>query len=141
MTVTLPLPFRSSRTLVAGNGLLGDAGVALDLVGIDLDEDLYDGWRSRVEMAARHLGWPPPRLARSMLADCSALGFTAPAHQLHTACATNEWALCAAMLARDPCHWGSLTDSLREAAAARPATQPGVPAEVDEEAALMRLAR
>jgi hypothetical protein len=140
LTITLPLPFRSSRQLERGNGVLVETGVALDVVGIDLEEGLHLGWQGRVEHAARLLRWPAPRCAASRAGGLVTLMFTAPANQLRTARETNEWALCAALVERDPSHWSALQESLRAAAVADP-QRPAILTEIDEAAALARLAR
>jgi hypothetical protein len=144
LTVTLPLPFRHSRPLAKGEVSPTEAAVALEVVGIDLEEPIYDGWRRRVERAARFLGWPPPRFSgASADAGATTLWFTAPANQLQTAREANEWALCASVLDRDPSHWSSLRDSLRAAVLAAVAADPErtcITAEIEEAAALQRLA-
>ncbi len=61
--------------------------------------------------------------------------FTAPPNQLRTACEANEWALCAALVERDPGHWSSLQESLRAAAHAEP-RRGEIPTEIDEAPAL-----
>ena len=66
--------------------------------------------------------------------------FTAPANQLRTACEANEWALCAALVERDPGHWSSLQESLRAAMLAEPC-RGEIPTEIDEAPALARLAQ
>ena len=144
LTVTLPLPFRSSRPLARGNGLLGHAGVALDVVGIDLEDALHAAWQSRIERVGRCLGWPGIQFALRPGAAGVTLGFTAPDDQLETARQANEWALCAALQERDPGHWSALREALRDAvftAAAADPERPCVLAEIEEAAALERLAR
>ncbi|HET7203295.1 MAG TPA: hypothetical protein VFI92_08000 [Steroidobacteraceae bacterium] len=139
MTVKLPLPFANSRGLGRGNPLLGEPCVALDVVGLELEAGLYAGWRRRIEHVARALGWPVPRFA--MLADepASTLCFTVPVYQVRTAREANEWAFCASVIDRDPCHWGALHESLRAAAGAGPPDRPCVAAEIDQRKALERL--
>lgn len=127
MTVTLPLPFRSSRELARGHLLLDAPCVVLDLAGLDLEPALYADWRRRVEQVAHALGWPQPRFACPAQAGRS-LGFTAPANQLQTAREANEWALCAAVMQRDPMHWSALQEALCDV-------------ELDESRALERLRR
>lgn len=139
MTVTLPLPFRSSRELARGNAMLDEPCVVLDVVGIDLEPELYADWRRRIEQVARLLDWPAPRFAPPAVAGIRCLCFTAPAHQLHTAREANEWALCAAIHQRDPMHWCALRESLRNAAAAAASECQRVVAEIDECRALERL--
>jgi hypothetical protein len=118
MTVKLPLPFRRSRALAQGNDLLGIPAVALDVVGLDVGDVLEAGWRRRVREVSRAAGWPPPDFARRDDEQAPTLAFTAPANQLRTACAANEWALCAALVELDPSHWGSLRDVAGDDAAA-----------------------
>ena len=144
MTVTLPVPFRSSRLVASHDPLLGELGVALDIVGVQYDESLATGWRMRVERVAESLGWPVPRFAVAAGRAGPTLAFTAPRDQLLTAREANEWALCAALLERDPGHWGSLREALRDGVvgAARPDTSPPNPAgSIDERIALAHLQR
>ncbi len=108
MTVTLPVPFRSSRLVPSSDPLLGGLGVALDIAGVEFDDALGFGWRTRVERVAECLGWPAPRFAVAIGRAGPTLAFTAPRDQLLTAREANEWALCAALLERDPGHWGAL---------------------------------
>ena len=138
MTVKLPLPYRRSRGLAQGNDLLGIPGVALDVVGIEVGTVLEAGWRRRVEQAALAIGWPSPRFARRDGEQGEALAFTAPADQLRTACAANEWALCAALIELDPCHWGSLREGPSGSAGREPAPAG---AAVGDEAFIDRLVR
>lgn len=131
--------------------MFGETGVTLDVVGLDLEDDMREAWRRRVMSAARQFGWPEPRFATFVTDTEHTLGFTAPVNQLRTACETNEWALCAALLERDPAHWGSLREmsclaayegAVADAQRQRPpgATHPGA-ARVVERAALDRLRR
>lgn len=144
MTIKLPLPFRSSRWLGQGNGLLAEPCVALDVVGIDLEEALHAAWRRRIVQAAQLLGWPLPRFTTSRDGRVVTLAFSAPTRQLQTAREANEWALCAALFERDPGHWSSLRDALRAAGAAVAVSdpeRPSVAAEIEEGPALERLVR
>jgi hypothetical protein len=118
--------------------------VALEVVGIELEEGLHRAWRGRIERVAQLLGWPVPRFADRRDGCVVTLTFTAPCNQLHTAREANEWALCAALFERDPSHWGSLQESLRAAvtaAAAGDPQRPCVATEIEEAPALQRLQR
>lgn len=144
MTVTLPVPIRSSRLLSSRDPLLSGLGVALDIVGVEFEETLGCGWRARVERVARCLGWPAPRFAVATGRAGPTLAFTAPCDQLLTAREANEWALCAALLERDPSHWGALREALRDGAvgAARADSAPPNPARsMEEQVALAHLRR
>ena len=77
MTVTLPVPFCSSRLLARNDPLLGGRGVALDIVGVELEDTLDAGWRRRVQRVADRLGWPAPRFVSGRGESSSTLGFTA----------------------------------------------------------------
>lgn len=143
MTVTLPLPFRNSRGLAHANALLGEPCVALEVVGLELEATLYEGWRRRVEHVAHALGWPVPRFVTLNGPTSPTLCFTTPGAQLQTAREANEWALCASLVERDPSHWGALREALRVTAAATPVDleRPCMGAEIDERKALERLRR
>jgi hypothetical protein len=144
LTLTLPLPFRASRALANGNPLLGEPCVALEVAGLDLDEDVRDAWRRRVERVAAHLGWPAPRIGTTSATERTTLCFTAPADRLQTAREVNEWALCAVVVERDPSHWSALRDALSAAVLAAFAADPErhcVAAEIEECAALQRFER
>ena len=117
------------------------AGVALDVAGIELDDQLLFAWRVRVERARSQLGWPPAA-ANVYVGEATTLAFEAPARFLATAMDANEWALCAALVERDPFHWSGLRDALRQCACA--VTGAGMalpPPEIDDSAALARFAR
>jgi hypothetical protein len=151
LTVTLPLPFRASRSLAPGNPVLGESGVVLDVVGLDFDDDIHAAWRRRIEDVARRLGWPGPCFHTFAVGVHHSLCFTAPTNQLQTAREVNEWALCAAVFERDPCHWSALRETLRATDAdvtSRPSTGCSSLAArldefegVDEEAAIDRFTR
>jgi len=144
MTVKLPLPFRASRRLGLGNALLGDPCVALDVVGLEVEGDLQWAWRHRVETVAELLGWPAPRCASACSNDAVTLSFTMPPSQWRTAREANEWALCASLVERDPCHWSALRESLRAALEQATHSDPDrrcACAEIAELPALARLQR
>jgi len=72
----------------------------------------------------------------------ASLALAAPLDQLYTATEVNEWALCAALVARDPARWSHLEAALAAAAledASDPATV--IAPVLEERAALERLAR
>jgi UDP-N-acetylmuramyl tripeptide synthase len=115
----------------------------LEVVGIDMDDALLAEWRSRVARARVHLGWDADGACVARRHETGAsLAIAAPFDRLFTATELNEWAFCAALHQRDPSQWGDLRDALRSAsqeASSNPAS--AVPAEIDEPAALARLAR
>lgn len=144
MTVTLPVPFRASRLLANSDPLLHGLGVALDIAGLEFDESLGCGWRTRVERVAECLGWPAPRFAVADGRAGPTLAFTAPCDQLLTAREANEWALCAALLERDPGHWSALREALRDGvvgAARSDASPPNPAASIEEQVAMAHLQR
>jgi UDP-N-acetylmuramyl tripeptide synthase len=128
----------------------------LELAGVQPDDPLIDGWRARVHRARQQLGWA----VSSSLADSTdvrpaaqevvarfhasgvSLALAAPCDQLFTATEVNEWALCAALVERDPLHWASLEAALVEAANAIPENPcAAVPPVIEESAAMARLER
>jgi len=118
--------------------------------GIELDDGLLAGWRARVERVRRHLGWLAPPLAlpvpREIVvrrhATGTSLAIAAPFDQLFTATEVNEWALCAALIERDPCHWSGLADALLALAREEsPHPEKVIPPVIEERAALTRFER
>jgi cyanophycin synthetase len=106
----------------------------LEIAGIATDPALLEGWRARVQRARRHLGWPEAELVVRLHPGGATLALAAPFDLLFTATEVNEWALCAALLEREPERWPDLE-------AALVASQPEalLPAVLDETLALMRL--
>jgi len=96
----------------------------LDVVRATLDETDIGGWRARVERVGAELGWADLRCVARRHARGVLLAISAPADQLLLATEVNEWALCAALAARDADHWAGLQDALVAAAVddANPAT-------------------
>jgi hypothetical protein len=144
LTVTLPLPFRASRQLGRGNALLGDPCVALEVVRLEVGDDLHRAWQLRIETVARLLSWPTPRCASVRSEQVVTLSFTMPPAQWRTAREANEWAICASLVERDPCHWSALRESLRATLAQATHADPDrrcACAEIAERPALARLQR
>jgi UDP-N-acetylmuramyl tripeptide synthase len=118
-------------------------GAVLDVVGIELDDPLVAEWGSRIARARASLGWArdAPCIVRRHARGAS-LAFAAPYDQLFTATEVNEWALCSALYARDPMHWGGLREALRAVAQeAGPNPASVIPPEIEDAAALARLQR
>ena len=118
----------------------------LDVVRVEPDAALLDGWRARVERARAYLGWSDmgttsPRGTSSVArvhAGGASLAVAAPLDQLFTATELNEWALAATLLARDPVRWADLEAAMiRDAADS--ATPPAIPPVLDDAAAMTRL--
>ena len=124
----------------------------LDVVGVEPDAALLDGWRARVQRARAHLGWEgwegtlpfsggrkrgASPIAR-LYAGGASLALAAPVDQLFTATELNEWALAATLLERDPARWTGLEAAMIRAAEESSAPPP-LPAVLEEAAALRRL--
>ena len=137
------MPFKDSRRLPVGNRFFGSAGVALDVIRIDMDDALVADWRRNVVRARTHLGWDPDAACvASHGLDGISLAISAPPHRLRTAMEINEWALCAALHDRDPLHWCGLRDALRTVNHRDGATLASpLPAEIEASAAMVRFAR
>ncbi|HEY2274744.1 MAG TPA: Mur ligase family protein, partial [Steroidobacteraceae bacterium] len=113
----------------------------LETTGLEPDARLIEGWRSRVTRARARLGWTMPGVVARRHAGGASLALAAPPDQLFTATEVNEWALCAALLAREPVRWSGLAQALA-AAALDSASDPAadLPPVLEEAAALERLA-
>jgi len=111
-------------------------------VGIEPDDALLEQWRVRVLRARARLGWTLPGLSARRHAAGASLALAAPPDQLYTATEVNEWAWCAALLARDATAWRGLEQALRTAAleAAEDPATVSLPV-LEERAALARLAQ
>jgi cyanophycin synthetase len=136
------LPFQDSRRLTGSNLFFTDCGAVLD-VTIAVDEALIGAWRERVARAADKLTWQKLQVAVRRHAGGVLLAITAPLDQLLLATEVNEWALCSALVARDPKRWVGLRDGLI-AAAIEAADDGIVPAEllpaIEDQAAYQRFA-
>jgi cyanophycin synthetase len=135
------LPFEASRRLTGANLFFASAGAQLETVGIEPDAALLEEWRVRVLRARARLGWEPPALIARPHTGGASLALAAPVDQLFTATEVNEWALCAALLARDPAHWSHLEEALAAEALESEDDPASLVAPVlEERAALERLA-
>jgi cyanophycin synthetase len=114
----------------------------LDVVRATLDEVDIGAWRARVERVGEQLGWADRRCVARRHARGILLALCAPADQLLLATELNEWALCAALVERDPKRWAGLQDALVAAVVdgANPASEltPGLLPVIEESAALAR---
>ncbi|HYM27519.1 MAG TPA: Mur ligase family protein [Steroidobacteraceae bacterium] len=110
------LPFDASRRLTGANLFFATTGVQLETVGLEVDAALLAAWRERVSRARAQLGWPQAELAMRRHAGGVSLALAAPCDQLYTATEVNEWALCAALWAREPGRWNALEQALGAAA-------------------------
>jgi cyanophycin synthetase len=77
-----------------------------------MDDTLLAAWRSKVARAAARLQWVNPRCVARRHAGGISLAISAPIDQLFLATEVNEWALCAALLERDPERWSGLEQAL-----------------------------
>ncbi len=120
-------------------------GAVLEVVGVPIDDPLLAGWRARVERVAAQLGWRDLQTVVRRYSTGVSLAIAAPCDQLFVATEVNEWALCAALIERDPTRWSNL-EELLGAAALSAAENPANPAAnlkpvIAESAALERFAR
>jgi UDP-N-acetylmuramyl tripeptide synthase len=141
--VPSPLPFDDSRRLTGPNLFFASPGAVLELVGVAADSALVEDWTARVDRARSRLGWSTDAgIAARWHGSGVTLALAAPFDQLFTATEVNEWALCSALQARDAGRWSGLREALA-AAALEESHGPADagPPELDEAAALARLAR
>jgi cyanophycin synthetase len=117
----------------------------LEVVGVSIDDPLLAAWRARVERVAARLGWRGPQAIVRRHATGASLAISAPCDQLFLATEVNEWALCAALIERDPVRWSNLEQALVAAAmtAAENAANPAANLQpvIEESAALERFER
>jgi UDP-N-acetylmuramyl tripeptide synthase len=113
----------------------------LEVVEVDIDTALLDAWRRRALEAGAHLGWPQAEAIARRHAGGASLALAAPSDQLFVATEVNEWALCAALVEREPARASPLEAALAAAAAAD-STGPAAefPPLIEETAALARFA-
>jgi UDP-N-acetylmuramyl tripeptide synthase len=139
------LPFEDSRRLTGSNLFFASTGAVLDVVRASLDESQISAWRARVLRVGENLGWADRRCVARRHSGGVLLAIAAPADHLLLATEVNEWALCAALVERDPKRWAGLEDAL-VAAAVENATPNADAAEallpvIEEGAALARFRR
>jgi len=107
-----------------------------------VDEALLCAWRARAERARAHLGWRMRGVVARRHAGGTSLALAAPCDQLFVATEVNEWALCAALVARDPHRWSGLEEALVASALEDAADASAViPPVLDEPAAFARFER
>jgi cyanophycin synthetase len=138
----MALPFDASRRLTGANLFFAGCGALLETAGVAVDEALLAAWRARAERARAYLKWCVPGVVARAHAHGASLALAAPCDQLFVATEVNEWALCAALVARDPHHWRKLEQALVAAALEDAADAAAVlkPA-LDEPAAFARFER
>jgi cyanophycin synthetase len=117
----------------------------LEVAGGSIDEGVISAWCARVERAGARLGWLNRQAVARKHAGGVSLAISAPIDQLFLATEVNEWALCAALVERDPVRWSNLEAILAAEAlranenSASPAAQ--IPPVLEESAALLRFER
>jgi cyanophycin synthetase len=139
------LPFDDSRRLTGSNLFFAATGAVLEVVGVPIDDPLLAAWRARVERVGARLGWPHPQSVVRRYSTGASLAIAAPLDQLFLATEVNEWALCAALVERDPIRWSTLEQALVAAAIAAPANTANPATHlapvIEESAALERFER
>ena len=139
------LPFEDSRRLTGSNLFFASTGAVLDVTRTPVDDALIAAWRARAERAGATLGWPHRRSVARRHAGGVLLAIAAPVDQLLLSTEINEWALCAALVERDPLAWAALKDALVaaaiEGADSAANLAPGVLPVIEEAAALARFKR
>ena len=116
----------------------------LEVLDEPLDDALIAAWRARALRAGAHLHWPDRRAVARRHAGGASLAIAAPPDQLFLATEVNEWALCAALIERDPLRRPALEAALI-AEALQAAPDAAIPATdtlpvIEEAAAMARAA-
>jgi cyanophycin synthetase len=97
---------------MGGNLFFASAGAVLEVVGASMEDALIAAWRTRVERAGTRLGWINRQAVARRHTGGASLAIAAPYDQLFLATEVNEWALCAALIERDPVRWSGLEAAL-----------------------------
>lgn len=110
-----------------------------------VDEALLTAWRARIHRAGSRLRWVNPQAVARQHPGGASLAITAPYDQLFLATEVNEWALCAALIERDPARWEHLEEALvaeaLEASGSSAQSEPDLTPVLDESAAFARFER
>ena len=122
---------------MGSNLFFASTGAVLDVVATAMDEALIGAWRERVRRAGAHLGWPDVTTVSRSHAGGVLLAVSAPPDELLLATEVNEWALCAALVERDPDRRAALQAALVAAAFDADPASDTLPV-IDEAAALTR---
>ena len=97
---------------MGGNLFFASAGAVLEVLDVSVDDALIAAWRTRIDRAAKRLGWSNCQAIVRRHASGASLAIAAPSDQLFLATEVNEWALCAALVERDPVRWSGLEAAL-----------------------------
>ena len=110
-----------------------------------IDDALLTAWRARIHRAGSRLGWADRQAVAREHPGGASLAITAPFDQLFLATEVNEWALCAALMERDPLRWDHLEEALvaeaLEASGGTAHPEPDLTPVLDESAAFARFER
>ena len=130
---------------MGANLFFASTGAVLEVVGVSADDSLIDAWRERVAQAIAHLQWPLSQSIARRHSGGASLAIAAPVDQLFLATEVNEWALCAALIRRDPERWHRLEEALvaeaLDAAGTSPSPAADIPPVLEESLALARFVR
>jgi cyanophycin synthetase len=139
---TNTLPFEDSRRLTGANLFFASTGAVLEVVADVADDSLLEQWRERVARARGRLGWTLTDTVSRVHRPGVSLALAAPCDQLFVATEINEWALCSALVERDPNRWDGLQEALLQAAL-EDADDPQsvIPPVLEESAAFARFER
>lgn len=97
-TVPVREPYRDSRRLTGCNLYFAAPGAALESVPeLAPDDAAVARWRDNVTALRDALGWPQADIHSHRHVSGVSVAFVAPADQLYTAVAGNEWAWCDAL--------------------------------------------
>jgi UDP-N-acetylmuramyl tripeptide synthase len=130
---------------MGANLFFASTGAVLEVVGVPADDSLIDAWRERVAQAIAHLQWPVSHSIARRHSRGASLAIAAPVDQLFLATEVNEWALCAALIRRDPKRWHRLEEALvaeaLDAAGTSPSPAADIPPVLEESLAFARFVR
>ena len=121
------LPFDDSRRLTGANLFFPATGAVLEVIGREHRRGAAGRLaRARAARSARTSAGHGQAIAARPHASGTSLAITAPVDQLYLATEVNEWALCAALIERDPQRWSRLGEAwVAEALRAAEAAESG----------------
>src|SRR5258708_36884659 len=88
-----------------GDLVFAAAGAGVEVLDVSVDDALIAAWRTRIDRAAKRLGWSNCQAIVRRHASGASLAIAAPSDQLFLAPEVNKSALCAAFVERDPVRW------------------------------------
>jgi cyanophycin synthetase len=115
---------------MGANLFFASTGAVLEVIGAPVEDSLIGAWRELVLRAGAHLRWPETQCVVRQHLGGASFAISAPIDQLFLATEVNEWALCAALMRRNPERWRGLEAALIAEALDAAGTSPSPAADI-----------